>query len=120
MKYMMMLFGDPEPSSIEQKGWTLPELVGFMHRFNDEISQTGELVAAEGLTHSAQGKTVQFRDGTVAVTDGPYGETREVLAGFWIVDVESEARVIELASKVVAFTTEPLEIRRIGDAPPEL
>ncbi len=120
MKYMMLLFGDLDPADLAQRDWTMAELVGFMHRFNDEITQTGELVAAEGLTHSAQGRTVQFTNGAIAVTEGPYGETREVLAGFWIVDVDSEERVIELASKVVAFTREPLEIRRIGDAPPEV
>jgi hypothetical protein len=120
VKYMMILFGDPEPQYLADKDWSIPELVRFMHQFNEDITRSGELVTAEGLTHSSQGKTVRFTDGAVAVTDGPYTESKEVLAGFWIVDVESEARVIELARRVVTFTTEPLEIRRIGDAPPEM
>ena len=52
--------------------------------------------------------------------DGLYAETQEVLAGYWILDVESEERVLEFASRVVTFLQEPLEIRRVGDAPAEV
>ena len=92
-----------------------------MHRFNDEITQTGELVAAEGLTHSSQGKTVQFTDGAVAVTDGPYGETTRGPGG--LLDRRRRERGAGRSSwhrRSSTFTTEPLEIRRIGDAPPEM
>jgi hypothetical protein len=52
--------------------------------------------------------------------DGPYAEAKESLAGYWLVDVEDEARRLEIASKVVAFTQEPLEVRQVADAPPEV
>ncbi len=120
VKYMIMMFGDPEPQYIAQKHWTIEELVRFMHGMNRELRESGELVDAQGLTHSAQGQTVNWTNGALAVTDGPYGESKEVLAGYWIVDVASEERVLEIASRVVTYIQEPLEIRRVGDAPPEM
>ncbi len=53
-------------------------------------------------------------------TDGPYAESKESLAGYWIVDVESQARVLELAAKVVTFIECPIELRQIGDAPADV
>ena len=65
-----------------------------------ELTEAGELVAAEGLAWPDQAKIVRAgKDGSPAVTDGPFPETKEFLAGFWIVDVESEARAIEIAAR---------------------
>ena len=120
MKYMIMMFGDPDPEYMAQKPWTIPEMIRFMQGVDRELRESGELVDSQGLTHSAQGKTVSWRDGALAITDGPYGESKEVLAGYWVLDVASEERVLEFASRVVTFLQEPLEIRRVGDAPPEM
>jgi len=54
------------------------------------------------------------------VTDGPFAESKESHIGYWLVDVESEARALGIATKVVAFTHGPIEVRQIGDAPPEM
>ena len=63
---------------------------------------------------------VGIQDGIPVATDGPYAEAKESLAGYWVVDVENEARAIEIAARIVDFTKEPLEVRQVMDAPPEL
>jgi hypothetical protein len=68
----------------------------------------------------SQAKTVRFQNGLPVPTDGPYAESKESLVGFWLVDVENEARVIEIASKIVAFVKAPIEVRRVADGPPEV
>jgi hypothetical protein len=117
---MIMMFGD-QATMVEQRTpeW-IRELVPWMHHFADELSNAGELVTAEGLVDPTQAKTVIFKDGMPVPTDGPFAESKESLAGYWIVDVESEARAIELASKVVGFIECPVEVRQIGHAPPEV
>src|SRR5437588_3829243 len=93
------------------------EMIQFMHKLNDDLSKAGELVSAEGLADASQAKTVRFLDGAPVPTDGPYAESKEALAGFWIVDVEDEARAIEIASRVVAYIECPVEVRQVGDRP---
>jgi hypothetical protein len=120
MKYLIMMFGD-QASMLERRSveW-VKEMIEFMNGINDDLTRSGELVSAEGLVDATQAKKVDFKDGAVVVTDGPFAESKESLAGYWIVDVESEARALEIASTVVAFTEGPIEVRQVGDAPPEL
>jgi hypothetical protein len=119
MKYMIMMFGD-QASMLERRSseW-IREMIQFMHKLNDDLTTSGELVAAEGLADATQAKTVRITDGFPVVTDGPFAESKESLAGFWIVDVQDEARALGIASHVVAFTHGPIEVRQIGDAPPD-
>ena len=67
---------------------------------------------------------VRFKNGVPVVTDGPFAESKESLVGYWTVDVDGEARAIEIASRVVAFIgpagAPPIEVRQIMDAPPEI
>ena len=75
--------------------------------------------SAEGLADGSQAKTVRFENGISVATDGPFAESKESLVGYWIVDVESEERAIEIASRIVAFVKAPIEVRRVMDAPPD-
>jgi len=120
VKYLIMMFGD-QASMLERRSteW-VSEMIRFMHGINAELTASGELVSAEGLVDATQAKKVDFVAGEVVITDGPFAESKESLAGYWIVDVESQARALEIASTVVAFTQGPIEVRQIGDAPPEL
>jgi hypothetical protein len=120
VKYLIMMFGD-QASMLERRPveW-VREMIQFMHEVNGELSASGELVSAEGLVDASQAKKVDYADGAVVISDGPFAESKESLAGYWIVDVDKEARALEIASKVVAFTQGPIEVRQIGDAPPEL
>lgn len=124
MKYMILMFGAPSTMMETQSQEWITEMFDFMHTFNDDLSTSGEYVAAEGLADASQAKTVSLKNGIPVATDGPYAESKESLAGYWIVDVDSEARAIELASRVVAFIgpvgAPPIEIRQIMDAPPEM
>jgi len=120
MKYMILMLGD-QATMMEVKSpeW-IRDMIAFMGQVNDELIEAGELVDGHGLADASQAKTVRFQDDAPISTDGPYAEAKESLAGYWIVDVENEARALEIASRVVAFTHEPLEVRQVADEPPEV
>ena len=99
--------------------------IAFQHELNRELSESGELVDAQGLAGPDLAKIVTF-DGVSApvVTDGPFAESKELLAGYRIVDVESEARALEIAAKASAAPgprgvpmENPIEVRQIMGAP---
>ena len=123
MKYMIMMFGD-QSGMESQTSECIQEMFQFMHKFNADIMKSGEFVDAQGLTDASQAKTVRFQNGTPVATDGPYAESKESLAGYWIVDVEDEARAIALAARVVAFIgpagAPPIEVRQVMGAPSEV
>ena len=119
MKYMIMTFGSAE-AAVEAMGreWML-EMVDFMRGLDKDLRESGELVDDHGLADGSQAKTVRFQNGIPVPTDGPFAESKESLVGYWIVDVESEERAIEIASRIVAFVKAPIEVRRVMDAPPD-
>jgi len=116
MKYMIMMFGDAEEMVQERSPEWVAEMMAFMGAFNAELDRTGEVVTAHGLAFPATAKTVSLADGQVVVTDGPFAEAKESLAGFWIVDVKDETRAIDLASQVVVWA-ERVELREVPDGP---
>lgn len=119
MKYMIMTFGSAEAGVAAMgRDWML-EMVKFMRQLDKDLRESGELVDAQGLADGSQAKTVRFENGIPVATDGPFAESKESLVGYWIVDVESEARVIEIASRIVAFVKVPIEVRQVMDAPPD-
>jgi hypothetical protein len=116
MKYMLMMFGDAaEMMEIRTPEW-VDGMMAFMGSFNAELARTGEVVEANGLAFPSTAKTVSLADGQVVVTDGPFAEAKESLAGYWILDVADEARAIELASQVVVWA-ERVELREVPDVP---
>jgi hypothetical protein len=117
---MIMLFGDQSGMmEVRTRDW-IKQMIAFMKNLNVELTRSGELVDAYGLADASQAITVRFQDGVPLPTDGPFAESKESLAGYWVVDVESQARAIEIASRVVAFIECPVEIRQVGDRPPEI
>ena len=120
MKYMILTFGD-QATMLEQRTVTwVKDMIQFMQKLGVDLKTSGELVTAEGLADPTKAKTVRFQSGLPVATDGPFAEAKEALAGFWIVDVESEARALAIASHIVAFIHCPIEVRQVMDAPPEL
>lgn len=120
MKYMIMMLGDSNTMmEVKSKDW-IREMIAFMGTVGTDLSEAGELVDSQGLADPSQAKVVRIENGIPVATDGPYAEAKESLAGYWLVDVEDEARAIEIASRVVAFTKEPIEVRQVMDAPPEV
>ena len=119
MKYMIMTFGSAEAGLAAMgKEWML-EMIQFMHTLDDDLKKSGELVDNQGLADGSQAKTVRIQNGIPVATDGPFAEAKEALVGYWIVDVENEARAIEIASRIVAFVKAPIEVRQVMDAPPD-
>ncbi len=88
------------------RSWTPEDFkahIAFMHRFNQELTESGELVGAEGLAAPGEAKVVRAgKNGVPAVTDGPFPESKEFLAGYWIVEVDQPERAYELAAKASA------------------
>jgi len=118
MKYMLMMFGDGATMmGMHDQEW-VTEMIAFMGNFNADLEKHGELVAAHGLADPTSAKLVQLVDGQVVVTDGPFAEAKESLAGFWILEVGSEQRAIERAGEVVVWA-ERVELREVPEGPPE-
>src|SRR5688572_9657476 len=104
MKYMILMLGDQATMmEVKTPEW-IRDMIAFMGEVNDDLVKAGELVDGQGLADPSQGKTVRFENGAPVVTDGPYAEAKESLAGYWLVDVPDEARALEIASRVVNFT----------------
>ena len=109
MKYMIMMAGSQRDYDMlsgkptDGPAWT-PEEIGAMHQFmgewNNELVESGEFVDARGLAAPVHTRRVQLENGVPVVTDGPYAETQEVLAGYWIVECESFDRANEIAARL--------------------
>jgi hypothetical protein len=120
MKYILMMFGDQASMTQARSVDWIREMIRFMHTLNADLEAAGELVAAIGLADASQAKTVRIIDGMPVPSDGPFAESKESLAGYWILDVEDEARALAIAGRVVAFTQGAMEVRAVPDGPPDL
>jgi hypothetical protein len=129
MKYMLMMHYKGEGAAIHT--WPPSDIkahIDFMIGFSKELTESGELVAAEGLSGPEQAKVVRARkDGTPAITDGPFPEAKELLAGFWIVDCETSERAYQIAARASAAPGKggaplnmAIEVRPVMSAPPEV
>jgi len=95
--------------------------IAFMHQLNQELTEAGEFVGAQGLAPPGQARVVRAgKQGVPAVTDGPFPEAKEFLLGYWIVDVDNPERAFEIAAKLSAGpapdagrTSMPIEVRQI-------
>jgi hypothetical protein len=101
MKYMLLLnYGRSVPRMSEWAPEEIKASGAHMMAIHEELAASGELVGAEGLTGPEAAKIVTHDGvGAPVVTDGPFPESKEFLAGYWLVDVESEERAIEIAAR---------------------
>ena len=128
MKYILMMTGtkagwDTFPT------WPKEDLhahIAFMHRFGKELSDGGELVSAEGLATPDQAKVVRASQDGTPITDGVFPESKEFLAGYWIVEVDSPDRAYAIAARASAAPgpggrplNMPIEVRQVMSGPPE-
>ena len=128
MKYLIMMTYSPDDEVPPAHEWN-PEDVkaswAHMQQIHQEMSDAGELLAAEGLAGRETAKFVTSDGvGAPVITDGVYPEAKEFLAGFWMVDVDNEQRAIEIAARTSAApgpggkpTRKRIEVRPIMDAP---
>lgn len=113
MKYMLIMRGNDEAVA-SFADVDFQEMLEAMGRFNDELISSGVLVAAEGLDDAEQGVVVDYSSTPPVVTDGPYGETKELFGGYYILDVASKEEAVEWAKRLPM--TRPgikTEIRRV-------
>ncbi|MEY2450623.1 MAG: hypothetical protein QOD92_197 [Acidimicrobiaceae bacterium] len=109
MKYMLLIYTDPSafnPADGEK-------IMGEYMAFTQEILDSGEMVAGDPLEAAETATSVRVRDGKRATTDGPFAETKEVLGGYYIVDVKDLDRAVELAGKIPDARTGSVEVRPV-------
>jgi hypothetical protein len=129
MKYMLMMNAPRgKTGDYQTANWSPDDFkahIAFMHRFNKELTESGELVGAEGLSAPGQARLVRAgKNGGPPATDGVFPEAKEFLAGFWIIDVDRPERAYEIAGKASAAPGPggtpliiPIEVRQIMSAP---
>jgi len=115
MRFMVMVKAD---ESIENGVMPSAEELAEMGRYNDELIKAGVLLAGEGLLPSSSGALVKFNNGTPTVIDGPFTEAKELVAGFWLLDVKSKEEAIEWVKRVPCTdgVESHIEIRRVFEA----
>ena len=130
MKFMLMMNAPRGDGDYAVKDWTMDELkahIGFMKRFAQDLKHEGALVGAEGLAPPGQARVVRAskQDRTPEVTDGPFAEAKEFLAGYWIVDVETPEQAYAIAARASVAPGPggkplyiPIEVREVMSAPP--
>lgn len=130
MKYMLLMQGSQQAMQEFMSTMAPADLkahIAFMQDLNEQLTEEGVLVDAQGLAGPDQAKIVRARaDGAPAVTDGPFPETKEFLAGYWIIDCDGVDQAIQIAARASAAPGSggaplniPIEVRAIG-APPEV
>ena len=114
MRFMVLVKGNKD-----SEAGALPsaEILAQMDVFNQELAKAGVMLAGEGLQPSSKGCKLRFDDGGKrTVTDGPFTESKELIAGFWIIQVRSKEEAIEWMSRAPFGGGEELEIRQVFEA----
>jgi hypothetical protein len=114
MRFMMLMI----PKGYEKAApGTMPDAkaVAAMMKYNEELQKAGVLMSLDGLHPPSMGARVTFPGGKPKVTDGPFIETKEVLGGYWMIQVKSKQEAIEWASRCPASENEMIEIRQVQE-----
>ena len=122
MRFMMLVI----PKGYESaKPGTVPEAkaVEAMMKYNESLQKAGVLLALDGLHPPSMGARVSFQDGKPKVTDGPFSEAKEVLGGYWMIQVKSKEEALEWAKRAPMSDNEIIEVRQVqemADYPPDV
>ena len=129
MRFMLMMHAPRGTGDYQIGSWSPDALkahMEFMHDLNKDLSAAGELVGGEGLAPPGEARVVRMAKGggAPAVTDGPFAEAKEFLAGFWIVEVDRAERAYEIAGHISSAPGPngqpliiPVEVRQVMKAP---
>jgi len=137
VKYMILTYGSqldydtmagrPAAGRPAWSGADFAALGAFMESFAAELAESGELVETRGLANPVHTRRIQLQEGVPVVTDGPYAETQEVLAGYWIVECDSFDRATEIAARLAGCPGPPgvaerafADVRPIAESQAEL
>ena len=126
MKFMVQMNVKHGPYQME--GWSpedIKRMVNFMNDLNKDLKAAGQWVTGEGLVSPDQARLVTAKgDGSPSVTDGPFAESKEFIAGFWIINVKNEAEAYKMAARVSSCPGPggkplkmPVEVRAVGEGP---
>jgi hypothetical protein len=114
MRFMMLMipkgYESAEPGKMPS-----PEAVSAMMKYNESLQKAGVLLALDGLHPPSMGARVSFAGGKPKVTDGPFPEAKEVIGGYWMIQVKSREEAIEWASRCPASDNEVIEIRQVQE-----
>jgi len=115
MRFMIILKSD---SNTEAGVMPTEQELTDMGNYNEELVKAGVMLAGEGLQPSSKGARVQFSDGKTTVLDGPFSETKELIAGFWLIQVKSRDEAVEWVKRVPISATQEteIEIRQVFEA----
>ena len=122
MRFMMLMI----PKGYEKaEAGAMPsaEMVAKMTKYNQALTKAGVLIALDGLHPASNGARVSFSGGKPRVTDGPFTEAKELLGGYWMIQVKSKQEAVEWASRCPAQDGDVIEVRRVqemSDFPPEV
>jgi len=129
MRFMMLMIPrvyQPDAPAGEKAGEGFApdaEIVAQMTKYNEELAKAGALIALDGLQPSSKGARISFTGGKRIVTDGPFIETKEVVGGYWMIQVNSKEEAIEWARRCPASDNEVIEVRQVqemSDFPPDV
>ena len=115
MRFMMLMI--PKGYEMAEPG-TMPEdakRIAEMMKYNEDLQKAGVLLALDGLHPPSMGARVSFPGGKPKVTDGPFAEVKEVLGGYWMIQVKSRAEAIEWAKRCPAAENEVIEVRQVQE-----
>lgn len=114
MRFLMMVI--PKAYETANEDFVPPaELMIKMGKFNESMSKAGVLLSLDGLTHPAKGARVSFAGVKPRVTDGPFAEAKEVVGGFWMIQVRSREEAIEWARRAPMLDGDIIEIRQVQE-----
>jgi hypothetical protein len=122
MRFMMLMI----PKGYEQAApgtMPNPKAVAAMMKYNESLQKAGVLLALDGLHPPSTGARVSFTGGKPKVTDGPFVEAKEVIGGYWMIQVKSREEAIEWASRCPASDNEVIEVRQVhemSEFPPDV
>ena len=124
---MLVSYGGSQEDWEGLAAWSdedMHRMIAYMRNLNDELQASGELLQSEGLSGPARAFVVRGSDDGPVVVDGPFAESKEVIAGYWVVDVDSRERLLEVARKCSAcpgpggkILNQPIEVHPIMGAP---
>jgi len=114
MRFMMLMipkgYENAAPGAMPS-----PEAVAAMMKYNESLQKAGVLLALDGLHPPSMGARVSFSGGKPIVTDGPFAEAKEIVGGYWMIQVKSKEEAIEWASRCPASDNEVIEVRQVQE-----
>jgi hypothetical protein len=112
MRFMMIITSAEKTAGVLEDSASRAAFAA-MSKYNDELKKSGILLAMDGLTPVDQGTRFTYQDGKTKRTDGPFAESKEVIAGYWMIEVKSREEALEWASRVPGMPNQIIEVRRV-------